>query len=240
MTDSQSTGRAKRSLGLLLVVLLTTVGSPGAATATTDSPNVIIDSAVVQLTQMLDGRKEELSADRKALYKLIDEILLPRFDRKFAAQVVLAKHWRSASDEQKKRFIEAYYQALVRKYADGVLEFDPDRIKVLPYRGDESRPRTRVRSEVLLHDNTKVAVDYELVKRESGWLVFNVVIEGVSYVRNFRAELDSEIRSSSLEAVITRLEREANIGTESDSTESDSTEPDAAATDAAQAVAPGE
>ena len=62
-----------------------------------------------------------------------------------------------------------------------------------------------------LENGSKVAVDYDLVKRESGWLLFNVVIEGVSYVRNFRAELDSEIRSSSLDAVIERLEGEAGI-----------------------------
>lgn len=187
----------------------------GAAVANTDSPNAVIDSAVAQLTKMLDGRKAELAADRRALYTLIDEILLPRFDRKFAAQVVLAKHWRAASKEQRTRFIEAYYQALVRKYADGVLEFDPDRIKITPYRGDLSKPRTRVRTTVALDDGSNIAVDYELVKRDSGWLVFNVVIEGVSYVRNFRAELDAEIRSSSLEEVIARLEREADIVVES-------------------------
>ena len=54
-------------------------------------------------------------------------------------------------------------------------------------------------------------VDYELVRRSAGWLVFNVIIEGVSYVRNFRAELDSEINASSLDAVIARLESEAGI-----------------------------
>ena len=145
------------------------------------------------------------------MYAIIDEILLPRFDRRFAAQVVLAKHWRGASKEQQARFIEAFYQALVRKYADGILEFEPDMIKVLPYRGDDTKNRTRVRSTVDLDDGSKVAVDYELVKRKSGWLVFNVVIEGVSYVRNFRAELDSEIRASSLDAVINRLESEAGI-----------------------------
>ncbi|MEJ2258812.1 MAG: ABC transporter substrate-binding protein, partial [Woeseiaceae bacterium] len=58
-------------------------------------------------------------------------------------------------------------------------------------------------------DGSKVSVDYELVRRKAGWLVFNVVIEGVSYVRNFRAELDSEIKGSSLDAVIERLESEA-------------------------------
>ena len=62
-----------------------------------------------------------------------------------------------------------------------------------------------------LDDGSKVAVDYELVQRKSGWLVFNVIIEGVSYVRNFRTEFDSEIKATSLEAVIARLEREAGI-----------------------------
>ncbi len=92
-----------------------------------------------------------------------------------------------------------------------LLEFDQDRVTVLPFRGDLTKKRSKVRSTVLLDDGTKAAVDYELVKRDSGWLLFNVVIEGISYVRNYRAELDSEIRESSLEAVIERLEGEAGI-----------------------------
>ncbi|MBT8087512.1 MAG: ABC transporter substrate-binding protein [Gammaproteobacteria bacterium] len=193
----------------ILFFALVSAGSQVVAAA--ESPNAVIEESVALLTEMLDGRKTELAADRKQLYALIDEILLPRFDRKFAAQIVLAKHWRSASDEQQARFIEAFYQALVRRYADGVLEFDPDKITVLPFRGDETKQRSKVRTTVALDDGSKAAVDYDLVKRDSGWLVFNVVIEGVSYVRNFRAELDSEISSSSLDAVITRLEDEAGI-----------------------------
>ena len=187
----------------------------GTASATAeDSPNAVIESSVVLLAEQLEGRKDELAANRKELYEIIDGILMPRFDQRFAAQVVLAKHWRTASEEQQARFIEAFYRALLRKYADGVLEFDPDMITVLPFRGDATKKRTRVRSTVELDDGSKVAVDYELVKRKAGWLVFNVVVEGVSYVRNFRAELDSEIRASSLDAVIQRLEDEAGISAE--------------------------
>ena len=180
-------------------------------TAFADTPNSVIEESVALLTDSLDGRKSELAADRPALYELIDSILLPRFDRNFAAQIVLAKHWRTASAEQRDRFIEAFYQSLMRRYADGVLEFDPSKITVLPFRGDATKNRTKVRSTVVLDDGSKVAVDYDLVKRESGWLVFNVVVEGVSYVRNYRAELDSEISSGSLDAVIGRLEKEAGI-----------------------------
>ncbi len=192
-------------------VLTVVALSLSSLSALASSPNAVIEESVALLTEKLDGRKAELAADRPALYALIDSILLPRFDRQFAAQVVLAKHWRTATPKQRERFIEAFYQALMRRYADGVLEFDPGKITVLPFRGDATQSRTKVRSTVLLDDGSKVAVDYDLIQRESGWLVFNVVIEGVSYVRNYRAELDSEISASSLDAVIERLEKEADI-----------------------------
>lgn len=192
----------------LLLALL--VLAAGAAVAD-DSPNTVIEESVKLLAEQMSGRQQELAENRDALYEIIDGILLPRFDRRFAAQLVLAKHWRTASEEQQTRFIEAFYQALLRKYSDGILEFDPNMITVLPFRGDASEKRSKVRSTVQLDDGSTVAVDYELVKRKAGWLVFNVIIEGVSYVRNFRAELDSEIRASSLESVIERLEGEAGI-----------------------------
>ena len=195
--------------GIVLAVALMTIGATDVLAE--DSPNAVIESSVALFAEQLAGRREELAANRDELYEIVDAILLPRFDSRFAAQVVLAKHWRTATEEQQTRFIEAFYRALLRKYSDGILEFDPDMVTVLPFRGDATQKRTKVRSTVALEDGSKVSVDYDLVKRKSGWLVFNVVIEGVSYVRNFRAELDSEIRSSSLDAVIARLESEAGI-----------------------------
>jgi phospholipid transport system substrate-binding protein len=180
------------------------------ALAADESPNEVITSAIDELAEALEGRQEELAADPEALREAIDPILLPRFDRKYAAQLVLGKHWRAADAAQRERFIEAFYEAMLRKYSDGVAEFDPNRVEVLPYRGDETQKRTTVRSLVTLNDGTETPVNYGLVKRDSGWMIFDVTIEGVSYIRNFRAELDSEISSSSLEEVIARYEREAS------------------------------
>lgn len=179
-----------------------------------ESPNAVIESAIAAFSEQIEGRRDEFVADSAALYAAIDDILLPRFDSKFAAQVVLAKHWRNATDAQRDRFIHAFYQALLRRYADGLLEFEQTEVTVQPFRGDVTKSRAKVRSTVVLPDGTKVAVDYELVKRKAGWLLFNVVIEGVSYVRNFRTELDSEVRGSSLDAVIQRLEVEAGINSD--------------------------
>ena len=178
-----------------------------AAFAEPGPPDAVIEGAVTELSEKLDGRKDALEEDRKQLYAIINEIMLPRFDTKLAAQLVLAKHWRTANDEQRQRFIDAFYNSLLRKYADGLLEFDQDRIEVIPFRGDTSAKRTVVKTNVTLNDGTKVPVHYDLVNRTDKWLIFNVKVEGVSYVSNYRTELDSQIRASSLEAVIVDLEQ---------------------------------
>ena len=199
-----------RSDRCLSTVLFATLLLASMAVASPGSPDAVIQGAVDELTEKLSGRRDELAENRDELYELIDQVLLPRFDRKLAAQLVLAKHWRSASDQQRERFINAFYDSLLRKYADGLLEFDEDRIEVLEFRGDTSAKRSLVKTNVMLDDGTQVPVHYDLVNRGDRWLIFNVKVEGVSYVSNFRTELDAEIRSSSLQAVIDRLESEAS------------------------------
>jgi phospholipid transport system substrate-binding protein len=174
-------------------------------------PSEVIREAVDLLAEGLNGRKEELAADKDALYGFIDGILLPRFDREFAAGSVLAKHWRTASDTQRNRFIEAFYVTLLHRYADGILEFDTDRVEILPYKAGKSKRTTTVKTRVQLDDGTNVPVNYILVNRNDQWRMFDVHIEGVSYIINYRKEMESEIRGSSLEQVIVRLEKEAGI-----------------------------
>jgi phospholipid transport system substrate-binding protein len=173
--------------------------------AVAQTPNDVIQEAVDELSSSLDGREEELAENKAELYTLIDGILLPRFDRRYAAQLVLGRHWRDANEAQRDGFINAFYNSLVKRYADGVLEFDQSRIEILPFRGDESKPRIQVKTIVRLNDGTKVPVNYGLVKRDAGWLIFDVTIEGISYVRNFRTEINSEVQNSSIDAVIARL-----------------------------------
>jgi phospholipid transport system substrate-binding protein len=197
--------RLRAAMGWL-TLLLACMAAPATAA---ESPNDVITSAVDELAVAFEGRQEELANDPEELKKVIDPILLPRFDRTYAAQLVLGKHWRTASAEQRERFIDAFYGAMLAKYADGVAEFDKDRVTVLPYRGDDKQKRTTVRTMVKLNDGTDAPVNYGLVKRDDGWKIFDVTIEGVSYIRNFRAELDSEISSSSLDDVIARYESEA-------------------------------
>ena len=176
--------------------------------AMAESPNDVVRVAADALAVALDGRKDELAGDRDALYAMVDDILLPIFDRRYAAQLVLGKHWRNASDDERADFVNAFYGSLLRKYGDGVLEFDQDSLEILPFRGDDTKPRATVKTIVRLDNGTKVPVNYGVVKRDSGWMMFDVTIEGISYVRNFRTELNAEIQAKGLRAVIDRLNGE--------------------------------
>lgn len=195
---------------LAMIVMLATL-TLTSADAVTAAPDELIREAVDLLEEGLDGRREELAADKDALYDFIDGILLPRFEQKFAAMSVLGKHWKTASEQQRSRFIAAFYLTLVKRYAEGILEFDTDRIEILPFRGRAKGRYSTVKTNVRLDDGTKVPVHYDLVMKKDAWRMYNVKIEGVSYVKNFRTELDAEIKSSSLDAVIERLEGEAGI-----------------------------
>ncbi len=191
----------------LLLIFLCSVLS---VTAFAESPNSVIEEAASLLDDAVKGRKNELAEDKDALYALIDEILLPRFDRKYAAQRVLARHWKTASSEERERFINAFYNHLMRLYAEAVLEFDLDRMVVLPYRGDETKKRTTVKTTMRLDNGTKVPVSYAVVKRDVGWLIYDVAIEGISFGRNFREEVNNEIQAKGLSGVIERLEASEN------------------------------
>jgi phospholipid transport system substrate-binding protein len=191
-----------KKLFLTLIIGLLSCG------AMAQSPNDVVQEAADELAAALEGRKDELAADRDALYALIDQILLPRFDRLYAAQLVLGKHWRNASEEERTDFIEAFYGSLLRKYSDGIIDFDQSSLEILPFRGDETKDRTTVKTIVRLNDGTKVPVNYAVVKRDYGWMMFDVTIEGISYVRNFRTELNAEIQANGLRSVIDRLNGE--------------------------------
>ena len=161
MTTDRTT-TAGRILGALLLLLAIVASArPAAAQAPTD----VIKEASNELAAQLAERKDELAADRDALYEMVNGIILPRFNRRYAAQLVLGRNWRTASAEQREAFIDAFYNSLLRKYADGVLEFNQDRIEILPVRGDESRGRVVVKTVVTLDDGTKVPVDYGLSNR---------------------------------------------------------------------------
>lgn len=197
-----------RRTGLLATLLLALAPMGVQAQAIDNSsPQKLIETSSKALLADLDANRAKYRQDIQQLYKVIDSVFLPHVDVNFAAQQVLGKHWRTATAEQRKRFIDAFYKSMLTTYGDALLDFTGDRMKVLPFQGDANADRASVRTEIRRSNGAAVAVNYGLRKDQAGkWKVWDVVIEGISYVKSFREDFGLEIDQKGLEALLKRLE----------------------------------
>lgn len=204
-----------RKLLSLLAVLMLFAAVPAAQAAATD-PNAVVQGIADDLGKALEGRKEELRNDRDKLIKLIDGIVLPHFDIDYASILVLGQNARSATPEQRTRFAKAFYKSIAHRYAEGLLNYTRGRINISPYKGELNDKRSLVRTEVILDDGKRVPVDYAFRKTKDGeWKAYDVIIEGISYVTNYRNQVSAEVAKSGLEELISRLETQGEKALES-------------------------
>ena len=203
-----------RILASFLCILLLAAALP--ARADTPQPNQVVQSLVDDLGKTMETRRDELSKNREALLKTIDGIVLPHFDIDYASLLVLGQNAKTASPEQRARFAKAMYNSITHRYAEGLLKYTEGRVRVLPFQGELNDKRTLVRTQVVLDDGKVVPVDYAFRKTSSGdWKAYDVIIEGISYVTNYRNQVAAEIEKSGLDALTQRLETQGATALES-------------------------
>jgi phospholipid transport system substrate-binding protein len=174
-------------------------------------PQELVENSAKRMLDELDANRATYAKDPAKLDALVANVLLPNFDTDYAARLVLGQTWRSASEEQRKRFVDAFYHSLLHNYGNALLNFTAGNLSILPFRGDPGSPQATVRTLVKKSDGEKVPVDFTLHKTDSGWKVWDVVIEGISYVKSFRTDFAAEIQQKGLDQVIARMEREGNV-----------------------------
>jgi phospholipid transport system substrate-binding protein len=188
-------------------------GAPAPAPdAATMSPEQLVENSAKRMLQELDANRAMYKADPAKLDALVGNVLLPNFDTEYSARLVLGQSWRTATPEQRKRFVDAFYHSLLRNYGAALIDFTGDRFVVLPYKGDPGDTSATVRTEVKKSTGDKVPVNFSLRKTPDGWKAWDVVIEGISYVKSFRTDFASEIQQKGLDDVINRLEKEGRVG----------------------------
>ena len=191
------------------VAAATTDGKPAPTQVDASGPSQLIESSANIILSGIDKRRAEFRKDPTGLYQLVEQTLLPNFDTPYAAQLVLGQHWRNATPEQRKRFVDAFYQSLLYTYGDAMVDFTADRLKVLPTKVAPTDERATVRTEIKRSNGTKVGVNYSLRKVNGEWKAWDVVIDGISYVKSYREDYGAEVQQKGLDAVITRLEAKA-------------------------------
>jgi phospholipid transport system substrate-binding protein len=216
-TSGSSIARWTIACCLSLVALgLTAVAqaqAPAAApaNASTMGPQETVENSAKRMLAELDKNREIYAKDPAKLDALVANVLLPNFDSEYAARLVLGQTWRTATEDQRKRFVDAFYHSLLRNYGTALLNFTADKFVILPYKGDPNDKTATVRTEVKRSNGETVPVNFSLHKTDAGWKAWDVVIEGISYVKSFRTDFASEIQQKGLDEVINRLEADGKV-----------------------------
>lgn len=187
-------------------VLLVLAALRAHAAADTPTPEQIITTTATAIVEAVAARHDELAADRRSLNALVDELLRPRFDLETSCRLILGPHWKTATPEQQRRFVEVFYRFLVASYGHALLYFRNDTIKVHPPKEPPVGSSARVRTTTKMNNGRLYQVEYYMRLDDRGWRIVDVLVEGVSYVRSYRSDFGLEIRASSLDALNDRLE----------------------------------
>jgi phospholipid transport system substrate-binding protein len=187
---------------------------PAAPTAapSTLGPQELVENSAKRMLQELDKNRAMYQKDPAKLDALVGNVLLPNFDTEYAARLVLGQTWRTATPEQRKRFVDAFYHSLLHNYGAALVDFTADRFIILPYKAEPNDITATVRTEVKRESGDKVPVNFTLRKVDGVWKAWDVVIEGISYVKSFKTDFASEIQQKGLDEVINRLETEGKVG----------------------------
>lgn len=182
-------------------------------------PVEIVRQTTNELFKLVDKNRETYETDVQALRDDIRPILLEEVDTLYSGRLVLGRSARGMEREKVEEFADALSDLLIRRYADGLLDFRTrDQVEILPLAGDNTERMTRVKTRVTLDNGEHAPVDYVFRKTDESWKIFDVIVEGISYVTTFRNQIGEQIRQEGFDATLEKLEQgEVEVDTDEQS-----------------------
>lgn len=149
--------------------------------------------------------KDIQNGDMKKIYDLAEDKILPNFDFERIGRLVLGKYWASATKQQQDDFTKEFRSLMIRTYSTALSKYRNQTIEYKPLRASPTDKDVTVKTLIVQPGGQPIAVDYALEKSGDSWKVFDIAIEGVSLVTNYRGQFSGEVRQSSLDSLIQKL-----------------------------------
>jgi phospholipid transport system substrate-binding protein len=202
-----------KEITLLLVLGVGGIALPltAAEALSTATAQALVQETSEHMLQTLRKQQKELERNPERIYPLVKDIVLPHFDFQRMAQLALGKHWRQATLEQRQRFVDEFRMLLVRTYSTALLKYANEKIHYLPVRGSSEANDTTIGMEIHQRDGSPpVPMSLRLYERQGAWKVFDVKVDGISLVANYRTSFANEIRKGGIDTLIDTLARKNN------------------------------
>lgn len=169
------------------------------------APEVLVKQTADDVLAIVKNDKDIQAGNQQKLFAVVEEKIIPNFDFDRVCRMVLGKNWKSASPEQQALFQKEFRSLLLRTYASALGKYRDQVIEYRPMQTDASEKNVTVKTQIIQKGGQPIAVDYSLVKGPAGWKVYDITIESVSLVTNYRSQFSSEIRQNGLDSLNKKL-----------------------------------
>ena len=169
-------------------------------------PDQLAKNTTQEVLAILKADKDIQGGNVSKAYELVEAKVLPHFDFNRMTQLAVGKYWNRASPQQKQSLVKEFRSLLVRTYATSLTEFRNQSVDFKPLNMRADDTQVTVKTEIRQPVGKPIPIDYEMYKTSFGWKVFDVAIDGVSLVINYRSSFASTIRQSGIDGLITTLE----------------------------------
>ena len=191
---------------LISLTILPFLLMPSVVFAEVPVPQALIKTSSDRMQKALKENKATIEKNPSFVYGLVDKILLPNFDFSKMSKLALGKNWRKASTAQRERFIGEFRLLLVRTYSIAMLEFTDGDIIFLPFRGDLAKKKVKVKMEIARPNGPSIPMALSMyLSKQKKWMVYDVKIDGISLVTNYRSTFATEIRNDGMDKLIENL-----------------------------------
>jgi len=169
-------------------------------------PDVLARTTTQEVLVILKQDKAIQNGNQSRVYQLVEAKILPNFDFNRMTQLAVGKHWPSATAQQKQSLVTEFRNLLVRTYSRSLTEFSNQTVEFKPLAIKPDDTDVTVRSEIRQPGGQQpIPIDYSMYKTAFGWKVYDVSIDGVSLVTNYRASFSNAIRQSGIDGLIHTL-----------------------------------
>lgn len=193
----------KRFVVLWLSMLLASV--PLIARAEMPEPDVLIRNVVQEVLAIVKQDKDIQAGNQKKILELVDAKVLPHFDFTRMTQLAVGKHWRAATPEQKQSLVTEFRNLLVRTYTKAFTVYRDQKVEIKPFKMPPGATEVTIKTVIIKPGEPSVPVDYDMEKTAAGWKAYDLAVEGVSLVTNYRSTFSDEIQKAGIDGLIKTL-----------------------------------
>ncbi|HEX5056074.1 MAG TPA: ABC transporter substrate-binding protein [Gammaproteobacteria bacterium] len=189
-------------LCLPLILSQPALAQETAAAKPDSDPQALVASVTEKILQTIKDNRARLG-DAEFVAQKIEELIVPHIDQIAMSKLALGKHWRTATPEQRNQFVEEFKNLLIRTYKTSLVNYNDQTVDMLPFRPSAEQDRAVVSSSIKRAGGPPIRINYSMrYKPEDGWKVYDIVIEGVSLVTNYRSTFDREIMTGGMDKLL--------------------------------------